>query len=848
MPDASVARVLLLNDLNSRIPVLVGACGHARARLGRQRAELKLEFLPDGASLYAGDEVYTSGSDGVLPRGLRVGVVTGADGAFKVRPHAELSSLDVVSVLFFDTPTLTSTDPPAVPVERALSAMPEDKRTPDAVSAPSAAVEPVRNARSTRRRRRSLHPQRRRCASPAMNASLPVLSVLFAVLATAVPWGLPADATFILPLVVVMMVFCWRVLPGASLPPYVAMLLGLLTDVMSGGPLGFWALMALIGAIAGGLTPALGDGHDMKRLWLVWAAVAGIVACLGWLLASLYFLRWIDCVADRLRCARLRRALPGRAARLALDQARAAQARPADHLREMDVKDRRDDKAREVALKLRRRFSRRAVLIAGGQAGLFGLLLWRLRQLQILDTSEYRLLSDENRMTMQLVAPARGSIYDRIGRVVAEDKENFRVIVVPAFCKDLKATLAAVSQVVHISAADKDRVMRAARRQSGYFPVLVTEGLTWRQFTLLSVLAPRLPGVRADRATYRQYVHGSSMAHVVGYVGMADKSEVDEDPMMRVPGFRTGKAGIEKSFDAELRGQPGTIKYEVDAHGRVVRQLGATPSVRGKDMALTIDQELQDDRAEADRGPAHRLHRRARRGDGRDPGDGLLSHLRSQRHVLQGESATGGRSSRETRIIRSENRALRGVYPPGSTFKVVTALAGLEAGVITPDEHMTCPGAYMFGRHRFRCWKRHGRRHRRASSDQAVLRRLFLRDGKSARHRSSRRHGAGSSASVRFTISAWWARSKAIIPDTAWKKKALRQPWYPGETISCGIGQGYVSATPLQLAVVAARIATGRAVSPRLIAKSDERAGAGSAQRRSGASRARPRRHGCRRQ
>jgi len=127
-----------------------------------------------------------------------------------------------------------------------------------------------------------------------MNASLPVLSVLFAVLATAVPWGLPPDATFILPLVVVMMVFCWRVLPGANLQPYVAVLLGLLTDVMSGGPLGFWALMALTGAIAGGLTPPLGDGHDVKRLWLVWAAVGGIVAGLSWLVASLYFFRWID--------------------------------------------------------------------------------------------------------------------------------------------------------------------------------------------------------------------------------------------------------------------------------------------------------------------------------------------------------------------------------------------------------------------------------------------------------------------------------------------------------------------------------------------------------------------------
>ena len=142
---SSVARVLLLSDLNSRIPVLVGPAGIRALVSGDNAAELKLEFLPDGASLYAGDEVYTSGSEGVLPRGLRVGVVTGADGAFKVRPYAELSSLDVVSVLFFDTPTLTSADPPAVSAERALSAMPEDKRAPDAVSAPSAAIEPVRN-------------------------------------------------------------------------------------------------------------------------------------------------------------------------------------------------------------------------------------------------------------------------------------------------------------------------------------------------------------------------------------------------------------------------------------------------------------------------------------------------------------------------------------------------------------------------------------------------------------------------------------------------------------------------------------------------------------------------------
>ena len=478
-----------------------------------------------------------------------------------------------------------------------------------------------------------------------------------------------------------------------------------------------------------------------------------------------------------------------------------------------------DGKPPDYGLRLRHRFSRRAVLIGGGQAGLFGLLLWRLRQLQILDTSEYRLLSDENRLTMQLVAPARGAIYDRFGRTVAEDKENFRIIVIPAFCKDLAATLAAVSRIVPVSAADKDRVMRAARRQSGYFPVLVTEGLTWRQFTLLSVLAPQLSGVRTDRATYRRYSHARSMAHVVGYVGMADKTEVDEDPIMRVPGFRTGKAGIEKGLDRELRGQPGTIKYEVDAHGRVVRELGATPSVRGKEVVLTIDRELQ----------AIALKR--------------IEGLRVASIVVI-DVVTGGilvMASYPTfdpneisfkvdyrpwmDLARAkdhplENRALRGMYPPGSTFKVVTALAGLEAGVITPSERMTCPGGYVFGRRRFRCWKSHGGgidvHQAIKQSCDVYFYETVRRVGVDRLAGTARQLGLGQIYDLDVA-----GQKQGIIPDTAWKRARFGQPWYPGETISCGIGQGYVSVTPLQLAVATARIATGRAVLPRLVVSSD---------------------------
>jgi penicillin-binding protein 2 len=481
----------------------------------------------------------------------------------------------------------------------------------------------------------------------------------------------------------------------------------------------------------------------------------------------------------------------------------------------VDVKLSRDDKERDSALRLRRRFSRRAVLIGAGQAGLFGLLLWRLRQLQILDNSEYQLLSDENRMTVQLVAPARGSIYDRTGRMVAEDKENFRIIVVPAFCKDLKATLASLSRVVHISAAEKDRVIRAARRQSGYFPVLVTEGLTWRQFTLLGVLAPQLPGVRIDRATYRHYVHGSSMAHVIGYVGMADKVEVDEDPIMRVPGFRTGKAGVEKSFDPELRGQPGTIKYEVDAHGRVVRELESTPSVRGKDMVLTIVQELQAialKRIEGLRVASIVVL---------DAVTGAILVMASYPTFDPNDVSFRVNSDRWKELGRNrdhplENRALRGVYPPGSTFKVVTALAGLSAGVITAEERMTCPGAYLFGRHRFRCWKRHGGgidvHEAIKQSCDVFFYETVKRAGIDHLADTARKLGLGKIHDLGLV-----GQKKGIIPDVAWKRAALGQPWYPGETISCGIGQGYVATTPLQLAVMTARIATGRAVTPHLL-------------------------------
>ena len=428
---------------------------------------------------------------------------------------------------------------------------------------------------------------------------------------------------------------------------------------------------------------------------------------------------------------------------------------------------------RDYALRLRNRFTRRAVLVGAAQTGLFGLLLWQLRRLQILEAPEYQLLSDDNRISEHLVAPARGALYDRVGRTIAEDRENFRVMVIPALCRDLSATLDAISEIVAVGPAAKDRVMRAARRQSGYFPVLVTEGLDWRQFALLSVLAPQIAGMRTDRATYRRYVRARSMAHVVGYVGLADKEEVGAHPVMRVPGFRTGKAGVEKGLDAELSGEPGTISYEVDAHGRVVRELGATPSVRGKDLVLTIDQELQE--------IAHKRIQDLRVASivVLDALTGGIVVMASYPSFDPNEVSFKVDLAQWKELARNvdhplENRALRGQYPPGSTFKVVTALAGLEAGVITPEERMTCPGGFLFGRHYFRCWKRHGTVALHEAIKQSCdvyFYHTVNRVGIDRLAEMSRKLGLGQIHDVGLA-----GQKQGIVPDTKWKRKALGPP------------------------------------------------------------------------
>jgi penicillin-binding protein 2 len=469
----------------------------------------------------------------------------------------------------------------------------------------------------------------------------------------------------------------------------------------------------------------------------------------------------------------------------------------------------------------RLRFSRRALLIGAGQAALFGVLGWRLRQLQVLDTSGYQLLSEENRLSVQLVAPARGEIFDRFGVQIAENRENLRVLVVPAFCKDLKATLAALSRIVPVKDADRDRVLRHARRQSGYLPILVTEGVPWQQFALLNVLSPEFHGVRTDKALNRLYSFPREMAHITGYMGMAGKGEVDEDPVLRLPGFRLGKSGVEKGLDRDLRGLAGSIDYEVDAHGRILRELGVKPSTPGKDVVLTIDRELQTFAQARIDG-----YRRASV-VALDAQNGGVVVMASTPTYDPNAISFNVNAKAWAKIANApddplNSRAIRGQYPAGSTFKVVTALAGLAWGAIKPNEKIVCSGGMQFGNHFFHCWKAHG---------PIALHEAICHSCDTYFYETAKRLGIDKLAVTGRELGLGQAYpcelaglKEGVMPDTKWKRATLGQPWYPGETISCAIGQGYVLVTALQLAVVSARIASGKAIVPRFTtSRNDQR-------------------------
>jgi len=465
------------------------------------------------------------------------------------------------------------------------------------------------------------------------------------------------------------------------------------------------------------------------------------------------------------------------------------------------------------------RVTRRGLILLGLQTGLAGMLGWRLRQLQIEESAHFLLMAEENRVNMRLIAPARAQIYDRQGRALAINQQNYRAVIVREQAGDPAAVLDRLARIIEISPAQRERVLTEMARKSAFVPVVVAEHLAWEEFAQIGVNAPALPGVHPEVGLTRHYPHGPETAHVVGYVGRVTEKDLaranDRDPILQVPEFQIGKRGLERARERTLRGSAGTRRIEVNATGRVIRELARDDGTPGPDLHLTLDLALQSHLHE-------RLGEESAAAVLIDVTNGDLLALGSTPSYDPNLFVRGISSADYKALLENERRPLHnkwasGMYPPGSTFKMVVALAGLEAGVIGPGETTFCNGGYRLGNRRFHCWRRggHGNMAMREAIEQSCdvyFYELAKRTGIDAIAAMARRLGLGVEHDVPLP-----ELKSGLIPSREWKPRNRDEPWLVGDTLNAGIGQGFVLATPLQLAVMAARLATGRAIAPRLI-------------------------------
>lgn len=460
-------------------------------------------------------------------------------------------------------------------------------------------------------------------------------------------------------------------------------------------------------------------------------------------------------------------------------------------------------------------FTRRVLLLGAGKLALTAALGARLYQLQVVESERYTLLAEENRISVRLIPPPRGRILDRFGEPIAANRQNWRAMLVAERTDDVAATLANVAQIVPISEAERARIEREIRRRRRFVPVMVRDFLSWEEMVRLEVNAPDLPGILTDVGTHRVYPGGEAFAHVVGYVAPPAQADLDGDPMLELPGIRIGRAGLERAHDRVLRGRAGTVQLEVNVVGRVIRELGREEGAPGQDVTTTLDAGLQ-------RKVAERI--------ANDSGAAVILDVRNGEVLAMASSPSFDPSLFESGVSAAQwrewttnrrapliNKAIAGLYAPGSTFKMVVALAALEARTVTPGERIVCTGVTELGDAKFHCWRKggHGALDMREAIKQSCdcyFYEVARRTGIDRIAAMANRFGLG----VPLAIELPGARS-GLVPTRAWKQATLGKPWALGETLVHGIGQGYIQTTPLSLAVMTARMVNGgRAVEPHL--------------------------------
>lgn len=464
-------------------------------------------------------------------------------------------------------------------------------------------------------------------------------------------------------------------------------------------------------------------------------------------------------------------------------------------------------------------FAARTIVAAVAALLMAALLSFRLFDLQVLQQEYYLTRADENRMQLTAVAPVRGLIYDRNGAVLAQNTPAFVLEIVPEDVKNMDDTLARLSRLVRLDEKDIARFKDRVRKTPRYRGVPVRSNLSLEEVARFEINRYEFDGVEVTAGLTRSYPLGATAAHVIGYVGGITEDELKKAPEASYRGLtQIGKIGVEKSHEDRLRGEPGAKIIEANAYGRPLRELDYRQGQSGRNLILSLDAKVQL-AAESALGEL----------DGAvvaiDPRNGeviaLVSKPGFNPHLfVEGIDGKTYKALLDDTKRPLYNRALQGTYPPGSTVKPFMALAGLEYEALTPGHTEYCSGQMSLpgSSRKYRCWKRQGHGTLNlvggvARSCDVYFYQLANTLGVDRIHTFLSQFGLGRATEVDLPL-----EKGGILPSREWKRRVRNEPWYPGETLNIGIGQGYMAVTPLQLAQISARMAMrGAGFKPHLV-------------------------------
>jgi penicillin-binding protein 2 len=460
-------------------------------------------------------------------------------------------------------------------------------------------------------------------------------------------------------------------------------------------------------------------------------------------------------------------------------------------------------------------FSRRMLVLGGAQAAVGGLLIGRLGWLAVAQNEKYQLLSENNRVQLIPVPPRRGWIIDRYGKPIAINRASFRVDIIPQQLEKGRDVVPEVARLLQLDTEEVARIRSELAQSQGFHPVQVGENVSYAQYAAVTVRLPDLPGVQATQGYSRYYPDGPAVAHLVGYVGSANAKEYeaeDKNPLLLIPGFKIGKQGLEKTLEPYLRGTPGGQRVEVTARGKLVKELDPKPDRSGQTVQLTIDEGLQQY-------AARRMGNESGALVAMDVATGDMLAFVSMpafdpNSFSQGIGQTEWKMLSEDDHIPLLNKVAQGLYPSGSTIKPAMALAFLKQG-IDPNRRVYCPGGYQIGNRYFRCDAAHGSMDMHSAIERSCNTYFWatgLITDPEPTTEMVKYLGYGEEFDLPIPTQRY-----GTMPSPEWLEKKYHRKWQGYDSANTSIGQGYVLINPMQLAVMPARIGSGKLLQPRLL-------------------------------